>query len=165
MERRAVLATSVVLVLVAVACDDEPHRALNAAPASQTRCVEELFSRHLVPKTALETKEVREERWLPDFLPTGFAHVAGSGGEAGPVWSDRDCRIIAMYSGQGPDVPESEPNLGRWLLAERPRATTFDCPTAAQCWVFEANFRDISLRVETLGLERSEAARVAESIG
>ena len=138
--------------------------ALRPAPASYERCVESTFSRALVTPSSIETKEISEGAAIPDYLPDGFLLVSGSGSEAGPVWADNDCNIIAMFSGQGPDVIEAESDLGRWIIAERPHATTFPCPPRSECWVFQADFSDASFRLETAGLTRAEATRVASSI-
>lgn len=158
------LGVVVALVIWAKKGDPQNPAAMRSAPASYERCVTSLFSRHFVPRRSIESKEITEGTSLPDYLPDGFLLVSGSRGEAGPVWADGDCNIIAMFSGQGPDVPESEPDLGRWLLSERPRATTFVCPKDFPCWVVEARFRDIALRLETVGITSEEALRVARSI-
>lgn len=169
-KRRSLLLAAALIGIVALLVvqlggrDPSNLDALRSAPPSYERCVTSIFSRALVSRRSIVTKEISEGAAIPGYLPEGFLLVSGSRSEAGPVWADDDCNIIAMFSGQGPDVPESEPQLGRWVVSERPHATTFPCPARSGCWVLQADFRDVSFRLETAGIDRAEAMRVARSI-
>jgi hypothetical protein len=155
----AVIVSALLVLRVAWPDEGDPD-VLRRAPSSFDRCVTDLFPRSLV---SLEAKEVSESAALPEYLPEGFLLVAGSGGEAGPVWADDDCSVIALFTGQGPDVIDAM-ELGRWTVSERPHATTFPCPASEECWVVMADFRGASRRLESVGISREEAVRIAQSI-
>jgi len=106
--------------------------------------------------------------WLPDGFGLARAFGPGDGALAGAIWTDHQCREIALYlwdsheghAGEGPGH-----RVGDWiLLVNEPR----DCGNAvlgqARCLGYRASVESGTLGIQMMGVHPSIGDRIVRSI-
>jgi hypothetical protein len=117
---------------------------------------------------SVEALPVTVQEQLPRWMPDGFG-LAGAwltrDGNAEIEWWDGSCRMVSLWSKLRSDDSVGPARVGRWTLRYDVRR---GCGNAvlgsARCVGYFANIEGRFLTLQTIGLGREEADRLALSV-